>query len=62
MYAELPGAQHAFEVFASVRTGHVIRGIERFLAYVRATHVAPSPGLGADADAAGAARRPDERV
>lgn len=36
VYAELPGAQHAFEVFASIRTGHVIRGIERFLAYVHA--------------------------
>jgi acetyl esterase/lipase len=42
VYAELPGAQHAFEVFASVRTGHVIRGIERFLAFVRAEHLAGS--------------------
>jgi acetyl esterase/lipase len=30
-YAELPGAQHAFDVFASIRSAHVIRAIERFL-------------------------------
>jgi acetyl esterase/lipase len=31
VYAELPGAQHAFDVFASIRSAHVIRGVERFL-------------------------------
>ena len=31
-YAELPGCQHAFDVFSSVRTGHVLRGVARFLA------------------------------
>ncbi|WP_236788435.1 alpha/beta hydrolase [Amycolatopsis sp. GM8] len=30
-YAELPGAQHAFDVFPSIRTAHAVRGIERFL-------------------------------
>ncbi len=30
-YAELPGAQHAFDVFPSIRSAHVIRGAERFL-------------------------------
>lgn len=34
-YAELPGAQHAFDVFASIRSAHVIRGVERFLATIR---------------------------
>ena len=29
-YAEVPGAQHAFEVFPSVRTLHLLRAIERF--------------------------------
>lgn len=29
-YAELRGTQHAFELFHSVRVGHVIRGVERF--------------------------------
>jgi acetyl esterase/lipase len=39
-YAELPGAQHAFEVFASARTGHVVRGVARFLAWVHAGYLA----------------------
>jgi len=34
--AELPGAQHAFEIFPSVRTTFVIPGVERFLAWVYA--------------------------
>jgi acetyl esterase/lipase len=42
-YAEMPGAQHAFEVFASARTGHVVRGVARFLAYVHATRGAALP-------------------
>jgi len=33
-YAEIPGAQHAFDVFHSKRTTHVVRGVERFLAWV----------------------------
>ena len=35
-YAEMPGAQHAFEIFHSWRTTHVVRGVERFLAWVLA--------------------------
>jgi acetyl esterase/lipase len=31
LYAEMQGAQHAFEVFPSVRTAKVIEGVERFL-------------------------------
>jgi acetyl esterase/lipase len=34
VYAELPGTQHAFDVFPSIRTAHVIRGVERFADYV----------------------------
>src|SRR5438093_879160 len=34
VYAELPGAQHAFEIFPSVRSTLVIQGVERFLAWV----------------------------
>ena len=34
LYAELPGAQHAFEIFPSERTGHTLVGVERFLAWV----------------------------
>ena len=37
-YAELKGAQHAFDVFHSIRTTHVIRGVERFAAWVHARH------------------------
>ena len=33
-YAEIPGAQHAFEVFHSLRTRHVVQGVDRFLAFV----------------------------
>ena len=33
-YAELPGAQHAFEIFPSIRTLHTVRAVERFLATV----------------------------
>ena len=31
MYAELPGAQHAFDVFPSIRCAHVVRAIDRYL-------------------------------
>jgi acetyl esterase/lipase len=30
-YAEISGAQHAFDLFPSVRSAHVVRGVERFL-------------------------------
>jgi acetyl esterase/lipase len=33
-YAEIPGAQHAFEVFHSRRTTHVAHAVGRFLGYV----------------------------
>ena len=38
VYAELPGAQHAFDVFHSIRSAHIIRGVERFLRWVHADH------------------------
>ncbi|MEP9365265.1 alpha/beta hydrolase [Nocardioides sp. CN2-186] len=31
VYAELPGAQHAFDVFPSIRSVHVVRAIDRYL-------------------------------
>jgi acetyl esterase/lipase len=44
-YAELPGAQHAFELFWSLRAAHVVDGIARFLAVAyadaRAEHSTP---------------------
>jgi len=30
-YAELPGTQHAFDGFPSMRSAHVVRGVDRFL-------------------------------
>jgi acetyl esterase/lipase len=39
VYAELPYAQHAFDLYGSLRTRYTVRAIERFLAYVRADHV-----------------------
>ena len=38
-YAELPGAQHAFELFHSLRTRHVVRGVQRFLDRVHADYL-----------------------
>jgi acetyl esterase/lipase len=34
VYAELPGTQHAFELFPSVRSIHVVVAVERFLDYI----------------------------
>jgi acetyl esterase/lipase len=30
-YAEIRGAQHAFDLFPSIRSAHVVRGVQRFL-------------------------------
>jgi acetyl esterase/lipase len=32
-YAELPGAQHAFDIFPSIRSQHLVRATERFLSW-----------------------------
>ncbi|MFC4001041.1 alpha/beta hydrolase fold domain-containing protein [Prauserella oleivorans] len=39
-YAEIPGAQHAFDVFPSIRSAHVVRGVERFLEWTYLRHLA----------------------
>jgi acetyl esterase/lipase len=36
-YAEIPGAQHAFDVFPSFRSAGVLRGVARFLEWAQAT-------------------------
>jgi hypothetical protein len=46
VYAEIPGAQHAFELFPSLRSTFVIHGVERFLAYVYSRHLARRPAAG----------------
>jgi len=40
VFAELPSAQHAFEVFHSLRTSHVVQGVDRFLAVVYSSYLA----------------------
>jgi acetyl esterase/lipase len=37
-YAELPGTQHAFDIFPSIRSAHVVRGVQRFLGWCLAEH------------------------
>jgi acetyl esterase/lipase len=37
VYLELPGAEHAFEVFHSIRSEATVRGVHRFLEHVRTT-------------------------
>ncbi len=45
LYAELPGAQHAFDIFYSPRTVRVLEAVERFLdeAYRRSIHARTAP-------------------
>jgi acetyl esterase/lipase len=50
VYAELPGAQHAFDVFASVRSAHVIRAVERFLRWTHGSAAAQSVAASQVAD------------
>ena len=45
VYAEMPGAQHAFDVFPSIRTAHVIRAVERFADYVYSGWLAKQEGV-----------------
>jgi dipeptidyl aminopeptidase/acylaminoacyl peptidase len=35
-YAEVPGAQHAFDVFSSIRSQHTIGAVQRWLQWHRA--------------------------
>jgi acetyl esterase/lipase len=48
LYAEMAGAQHAFEVFPSFRTAKVIEGVERFLSTLWARRHAPAPAVEAE--------------
>jgi acetyl esterase/lipase len=48
LYAEMRGAQHAFEVFPSVRTATVIEGIERFLSTLWARRGASTAAVEAE--------------
>jgi acetyl esterase/lipase len=48
LYAEIPGASHAFEVFHSVRTENVVNGVDRFLAWLHSAHRARRPDVPAE--------------
>lgn len=48
LYAEMKGAQHAFEVFPSVRTAKVIEGVERFLSTLWDRRNTPAPAVEAE--------------
>ena len=40
IYLELPGTQHAFDVFPSIRSDHVVRAVGRFCQYLRLNQAA----------------------
>jgi acetyl esterase/lipase len=45
VYGEIPGAQHAFEIFHSLRTSATVQAVDRFLTWVHARYRA-RPGQG----------------
>jgi acetyl esterase/lipase len=47
-YAEIPGAQHAFELFPSLRTALVIQGVERFVNDLHEQYRAQGLGAGGE--------------
>ena len=55
VYAEIPGAQHAFEIFPSVRTTYIVYGTERFLGWVYSRYLAARSARSAMADSPSAA-------
>ncbi len=48
LYGEMQGAQHAFEIFPSVRTARVIEGVERFLSTLWARRQTATPAVEAE--------------
>ena len=48
VYAELPGAQHAFEILPSVRAYAAAHAVERFLAVIRSEHGGQTPAEAVD--------------
>jgi acetyl esterase/lipase len=43
LYAEVPGASHAFDVFYSTRTGRAVSAVDRFLAWIVSQHQPGTP-------------------
>ena len=58
-YLELPGTQHAFEVFSSIRSQQVIRAVERWLEWHRVTRrtATSDPAQGTASESASASGR-----
>jgi acetyl esterase/lipase len=56
VYAELPGAQHAFDVFYSRRSLYTVRAVHRFLAFVHSCARARPGTEAADAEPVAASR------
>jgi acetyl esterase/lipase len=54
-YAELPRAQHAFDLPPSVRAHHAVHAVERFLAFVRSEQGGPTPAEAVGATGPGTA-------
>ena len=52
LYAEVPGASHAFDVFHSTRTANAVRAVDRFLAWIVDRH---GPGRTPEPEAVGLA-------
>jgi acetyl esterase/lipase len=50
VFAELPRAQHAFDVLPSVRAHHTVHAVERFLAVARSRAGGPTPAEAVGAD------------
>jgi acetyl esterase/lipase len=48
LFAEMHGAQHAFEIFPSLRTARVIEGVERFLTTIWERRHASTPAVEAE--------------
>jgi hypothetical protein len=44
VYAELTGAQHAFDIVPSIRTVHTVEYVERFLHHLWVDHQSASAG------------------
>lgn len=55
-YLELPGTQHAFEVFSSIRSQQIVRAVERWLEWHRVTrrNATSDPAAGTAAESASA--------
>jgi len=53
VYVEVPGAQHAFDLFPSLRSAFVLHGVERFLGYVYSQYLLTQRAAAGRAAAAG---------